>query len=262
MMDWTLASKLLPYLIYPLNFSLWLLLLSLFWMIRKRHMRAGFALSFAVVVLVLSSSSAVSGWLVNNLENQYPVKPVEAYPQSHTIIVLGGSLGLPVAPRLYPDLKDSSDRIWHAVRLFNANKAPTIFLSGGHAFKSNPYPEEATYIAKLLQQWGVPEQAIALDILSGSTRENAVEVYRYLAEKSLLGEPILLVTSAWHMPRAMMTFKKMGINAIAAPTDIKAVKSTGPSVFKWLPSSGSLGTTRLMMKEYLGIWVYKLRGWA
>jgi uncharacterized SAM-binding protein YcdF (DUF218 family) len=71
----------------------------------------------------------------------------------------------------------------------------------------------------------------------------------------------LLVTSALHMPRALATFRALGVDTIPAPTDFEAV----PQPFhplRWLPDAETLAASTQAIKEYLGLWVYRWRGWA
>ena len=221
-----------------------------------------FCLLAGVIILVVTSSPMVASQLAASLENQYPPKPIESSPNAKVIVVLGGVIRMPVKPRLEVELVESSDRILHAFRLFQAGKAPTIFISAGNILKIDDRESEAFYISRLLVEWGIPENVIAKAGYSRSTRENAMETHAYLDDSKLLDEPVLLVTSAIHMPRAVKTFEKSGINVIPSTTDIIAAGALVPDFINWLPSLGALNIFTKAWHEYLGLWAYHLRGWV
>jgi len=72
---------------------------------------------------------------------------------------------------------------------------------------------------------------------------------------------ILLVTSAIHMPRALATFRTLGITAIPSPTDYLEVDRKNFEIKDFLPNIDALGDTSLAVREYLGIMAYRWRGW-
>jgi uncharacterized SAM-binding protein YcdF (DUF218 family) len=115
---------------------------------------------------------------------------------------------------------------------------------------------------------GVPPEAVLLETDSGNTYENAVACRKILKEKGF--RRVILVTSAAHMPRSVGVFKRLGIEVIPAPTGYTATQGdVGISIPKnpynflisLLPDADNLKTTTRMLKEYVGIFIYKLRGW-
>ena len=115
---------------------------------------------------------------------------------------------------------------------------------------------------------GVPETAVWQQPYSQNTYQDALYSRDILAEKGV--ERILLVTSALHMPRSVAIFRKQGIDVIPAPTDFLISQAewedalTGGPV-QWLsnflPSEDALEVTTDCLKEYIGLLVYRLRGW-
>jgi uncharacterized SAM-binding protein YcdF (DUF218 family) len=81
-------------------------------------------------------------------------------------------------------------------------------------------------------------------------------------------QSILLVTSALHMPRSMLIFNKQGIQASPAPTDFlisdRSTKTTGwqDVVIDIFPDAEQLYLSTRALKEYIGILIYRLKGWA
>jgi uncharacterized SAM-binding protein YcdF (DUF218 family) len=107
-----------------------------------------------------------------------------------------------------------------------------------------------------------------LESTSRNTYENGVNSHEILAKEGI--KRILLVTSATHMPRAVRVFERQGLEVIPAPTDFlvtraewQYLREAGPhtQLINLLPSAGNLELTTRALKEYIGIAVYKLRGW-
>jgi uncharacterized SAM-binding protein YcdF (DUF218 family) len=142
-----------------------------------------------------------------------------------------------------------------------------MILSGGRIDWRGGGPPESADMAELVQGMGVPKSAILQEPNSHNTRENAVNVKQMMEAKGI--RRILLVTSAMHMPRSLMIFKKLGIEAIAAPTDFLTSQQdsselrTSPEavILNLLPDVEWLLRTTRALKEYVGIGVYWLRGW-
>ncbi len=131
------------------------------------------------------------------------------------------------------------------------------------SFPNEPPDELAGTDADLvdpLVEWGVAPEAIVFAGASRNTYENALEV-RAMRERSPF-KSALLVTSASHMPRALAVFQRAGLPVTPAATDV-AVVAPGPwTVLRWLPDATALEVTTRAMKEWLGYWVYRARGYA
>ncbi len=122
-------------------------------------------------------------------------------------------------------------------------------------------------MAALAQRLGVPKSAILEDPTSLNTYENAVNVRQILVARKLKRVP--LVTSALHMPRSLLIFRKQGIDAIPAPTDFLVADEPLPPggepiqaiVLKSLPDAAKMQQFSVVLKEYIGLVVYRLKGW-
>jgi uncharacterized SAM-binding protein YcdF (DUF218 family) len=254
-------SKLLPVFIYPLGLTCLFLLLALVqW--RRRPMLVKRLVIAALITLILSSNPWISEAFVRSLERQnIPI----TLPNAEAIVVLGGGIKPATAPRPWLDLNEAGDRIMYGAKLFREGKAPLIILSGGRvAWREGGRPE-STDMAEILTLWGVPKAAILEDPTSLNTYENAVNVKRILDRQNI--RRVLLVTSALHMPRSMMIFQKQGIQAIPAPTDF-LVPDPSPGdwqlealILKLFPDARALERLTDVLKEYLGLVIYRLQGW-
>ncbi len=170
---------------------------------------------------------------------------VESLPESDAIVVLGG--GFSKCEELtHPDLHDSADRAWHAARIWKSRKAPLIIASGTN---------ELAAAVPLLTDLGVSREAIAVDNESRNTYENSRFTERLLNSRTNTACRVLLVTSAWHMRRAIGNFSKTSLKVTPAPCDFTAHSALYGSRHWWnwiSPSADSLTRTSFFAKEWLG----------
>lgn len=257
-------SKLLPLFIYPLGLSCILLGIALI-MLWKKPRFAAIPVASALVILLVTSNSWVSLSLVRVLEWQNT--PTQL-PQAEAIVVLGGATKSQFFPRPGVDLTEEGDRVLYGAELYKQALAPLIIVSGGRiAWRGSGSPESMD-MAEILTQVGVPPSAIIQEPNSYNTYENAVNVKQILNNRGI--KNILLVTSAMHMPRSLAIFKRQNIAAVAAPTDFlvstnefqEIQSSFEARMLTLLPDSGALQNFTRALKEYVGLIIYRLRGWV
>ena len=253
-----LFSKILTQLAYPLSLSCILILLASVLLWRGRRRPAGLCLLFSLLVLWLPSLPAVSDHLRASLERRYPPVPIEDVPKADVIVVLGGAVEAVIPPRLGIDLGAAADRVLYAAQLYGAGKVELIIACGGHLPWMRESSAEAPAMAELLRAWGVPDEAILLEMESRNTYENALHSKRLLQTNGL--KQVLLVTSALHMPRALALFRASGIDAVPAPTDFEVVDRGDRTLMSWLPDAAALEGSTRAIKEYLGLGVYWIQG--
>jgi uncharacterized SAM-binding protein YcdF (DUF218 family) len=258
-------SKLLPLFFYPLGLVCICLLLALLTLWRHPRL-AAMIVGLALFFLLLSSNAWIASLLVRSLEWQY--LPLAELPNAEAIVVLGGATRSALPPRPTVDLNEHGDRVIYAAQLYRQKKAPLIVVSGGRIdWQDNTNSSESQDMAAILTSIGIPPEAIIQESQSLNTYQNAVNVRKILESHHI--HRILLVTSAMHMPRSFMTFKRQGINAIPAPTDYLVAKSEfeglahtpKAAILNLLPDSNNLQNFTAAVKEYIGILIYRLRGW-
>ncbi len=252
-------SKLLPQLIYPVSLTIWLTILAGLFAWRGRKRLAGIALSLSVAVLWVCSMEGVADYLSISLERTYLPVPIENSPVADAIVLLGGGIETAESPRLSPDLNRGADRVLHAARLYKAGKAPVVITSGGSIPWMGMTMPESIAMKTLLQEWGVPDATIIMEPNSLNTYQNALETKQILIKNGL--NNVLLVTSALHMPRALATFQSAGVDVIPSPCDFEAIDKQQRTILDWLPKVEALERTTRVIKEYMGITVYRWRGW-
>jgi uncharacterized SAM-binding protein YcdF (DUF218 family) len=258
-------SKLLPRLVYPVGLTSILIILALVLHKRRRWQRA--LLVSAFVLLWLGGNRWVAFSLARSLEWRY--LPQGEIPNAEAIVVLGGGTEAPLAPRPGVEINGAGDRVLYAAALYHQGKAPYLLLTGGRLSWNVTGSTPASEMAALLKTLNVPEEALWLEPDSQNTYENAVNSRAILERQGI--HQIILVTSALHMPRSLMLFESQGLDVIPAPSDFTVTEAGWQSLteinppkilLNLLPSASNLELTTQSLKEYIGMLIYKLRGWG
>lgn len=245
-----IALKLLTLLLQPLGTAALALLFALvLW--RRRRLSAVLS-GFALAWLWLWSTPLASSALCASLERRYAALPAEQVPHADAILLLGGGVE-PASPPLRPDfdVAGGGDRVIYAAQLYHAGKAPAIVATGGRLPWTPGAASEADAMRALLLRLGVPDAAIVREDRSRTTRENM----QYSGQKlvQMNARRVLLVTSALHMPRSMANARVLGVEVIAAPTDVEVLPERSYGVLGWLPDAQKLERSSAAIKEYLGL---------
>lgn len=295
-----ITKKLVGAMLMPLQFSLALIVLGviLLWMDRWRRL-AKYLVTAGTVLLLIFSNRFVGYHLVHGLECRYAPLALaqpgadgasaaefasaekvtgssipKLGPDPLIVVLSGGASddpGLPLVDRLYPD---SALRVAEAVEIYHhlsnsitavpeGNRAPDkgnpttpgtprILMSGGAAFNS---VAEAVPMQKLAELLGVPSNAILMESRSKDTAEEAKEILPLVGNR-----PFILVTSAFHMPRAMGLFRHLGMQPIPAPSNYMGRWTTQPFVMRIPPEADALVESEVAGHERLGMIWEHLRG--
>jgi len=255
-------SKFLPLFVYPIGLACILLLVAVFiW--RWRRWQTAVLIS-AFLLLFIAANPVFSWYFARSLEWRY--LPPETLPEVDVIILLGGGTNTSGYPQPSINLNSAGDRLLYTTWLYQQGVSDHILLTSGKLPGSKDGGAER--MAEALEIMGVPREALWLENESLNTYENVIYSQPILEENGV--ETALLVTSALHMPRSVAIFAKHGIEVIPAPTDYEAVwveleADERPSAIYMLnnlmPKAYALELTSKTMKEYIGILVYRLRGW-
>jgi uncharacterized SAM-binding protein YcdF (DUF218 family) len=210
-------SKIAAFLAQPSNVLLLLLGVGLA-LTSTRRARAGrVAAALAAAGLALFGLSPLGSWLIYPLEQRFPpFDPARGAPDG--IIILGGSIAPDVsAAHHQPALNESAERLTVAASLARAYPTARIVFTGGNGDLRPSGRSEAEFALPLLQSFGIAPERILLESRSRATAENAAFTRDLVRPKP--GERWLLVTSAYHMPRAIGVFRKAGFSVEAYPVD-------------------------------------------
>jgi uncharacterized SAM-binding protein YcdF (DUF218 family) len=222
------------------------------WLLVRKQIRPAILLILLDALLVTVMLPWTAAKVGYTLERQYPPKALTEYGTADAIVLLGGGLGPVRSGFPYTECYAASDRAIMACRLWKAGKAPVIIPTGEMAAESEK---------PLLEAIGVPSAAILCEERARDTAENADYTFKVLAERKC--KRAFVVTSSWHLPRAMMLFKAPGIEFIPVSCDTEASLTLAqfPVMPMWqkLPSFASGALTMSYAKEWLGILFYSLR---
>lgn len=256
-------SKAAPLLVYPLGLACMLVLAAV---ALRRYDSVSVALAvLSVAILLVFSNGVVAGRLAATLEWRY--LPEGNLPPADAIVLLGGSTRSDEYPRVMTEVNEAGDRLFETVRLYREGKAPYVIVTGGAIDWMGSSTPEAAGMRELLEFMSVPSEAILADAAAQNTYENALQVRAIADEHGI--QRILLVTSALHMPRSVAIFEKQGFEVVAAPTDFFATRAEKPAAgiglagafYNLLPDVQYLHVSTRVLKEYMGMAVYRARGW-
>lgn len=255
-----LVSKVLTFLLQPSTLLLLLIVAGLLlqrslthWRFGIKLIAAGAAGYFAAGVLPLSNL------LILPLEQRYAgVASPAAGDKIAGIIMLGGfEDGWVSKGRGGLALNEAGERLTEGIRLALKHPEAKVVFTGGVGGLIAGGTDAATPIGVLLQDWGLPAERIVLEDKSRNTAENAAFTRALVDPKP--GERWLLVTSAYHMPRAIGVFRHAGFDVEPYPVDYRTY---GPvDMTRLFESVGDgLKRTDLTAKEWIGLLVYWLTG--
>lgn len=249
------AGKLLIIFLSPL---LWVVLLLLYAWITKNMKRRKIAFVAATVMLLLFSNP----FIINKLVVAYqPAKVVLMADEVYNAgIVLGGFSGMNDADE-ETYFNESSDRFIQTALLYKAGHIKNIVMAGGNAnvFKDKTF-READFAKEQFLKLSIPDSCVYTDRESINTAENAINVKKIL-DSLQLPPPYLLITSAIHMPRALQTFRKNGLDVKPFPAAFETRPSN--SIYPddiLLPSASALRNWQVYLREVVGSLMYKLTG--
>ena len=231
-----------------------LLLAAALVLIRLGRRRTGFALGIASLVLgYLVSIRPVADILISPLENRFPPYSGVQTHGAEYVVVLGGGV-IPVSPAeqgrgsLAPE---ALKRLVYGIRIARATGLPMI-VSGGIVPALRAKESEAEVAKRTVEELSGSKPAVLTEGRSRNTWGNAVDVAaKYHPAK------VILVTSAYHMPRSVLAFERNHMQVIAAPTDYLSDRG-GYTLYSFLPQSGALKESQAALKEYLGNIYYRL----
>lgn len=239
--------KILPLLASPLGLVLFFIALGL---ISRRQLPHWLAL----LTLTVSSLPIVSKPLTSYLERDYTPTAVEPVPAHDTVVVLSGMLRtIANGSETHYEFKDAVDRILAGVALLNANRAERLILTRGDVPWSAGVPE-GEYLADFVHDLGIEREQVSLTPRAQNTEEEA----RAVAGMVGPGERIILVTSAFHMPRAEAVFVANGVEVTPHAVDFRA-GTTDTTIMDFIPSTGALDDTSKFVREMIGRAYYWLK---
>jgi uncharacterized SAM-binding protein YcdF (DUF218 family) len=251
-----ILSKVLAFFTLPSNVVITAIIFATL-MLFTRFARAGRrVLVLGCVAMVVLGISPVGRVLMNTLEDRFPAWDASRGAPTG-FIILGGSVSPEISiARKTTSLPDAAERLTVVPMLASRYPDAKFIFSGGNASVFGG-PAEADYVLPLFESFGVSRARVAIENASRNTAENAELSKKLAAPKP--GERWVIITSAFHMPRSIGSFRAAGFDVEAYPVDYR---TTGPQDdFSFFQSfTGGLSRVDVVTRESIGMLMYWLTG--
>ncbi|MBS1681708.1 MAG: YdcF family protein [Bacteroidetes bacterium] len=251
-----ILSKILLYAVMPLVVICGLLIVSFF--LKKESLKKKCRFT-ALAMLLFFTNDFINNEVMRLWE--IPVTKIQDIKKTYTYgIILAGVTRYDTGPpdRVY--FNCGADRVTHTLQLYKLGIIKKILVSGGSGRVTAPEQNEALEIASVLQLMGVPVQDIVIEGKSRNTHESAVAVKRLLGNTT--PEECILITSAFHMRRSLACFEKIGWKTDCFSVDFLSHHRQFTLDVLIVPSVESLMRWHTLVKEWVGMAVYKLMGYS
>ncbi len=218
--------------------------------------------TIGAILLLLAGLSPLGNALILPLEDRFPRADLDTPPPPTGFIVLGGAEDRLVGgARGVSALNEAAERLVDAAVLFRRYPEARIAFSGGDAGILYKSDSEAEGAGALLTALGVPPDRLILEAKSRDTYENAAFLKEEIERSGELGpgKRWLLITSAYHMPRAMGAFRKAGFAVEAWPVDYRT-RGRADLTRPFDKVSEGLRRVDVATREWLGLLAYWLMG--
>ena len=223
---------------------------------RRRQIGLGLLWASASSFLIIAVLP-VGQWLMGTLESRFP-KEHSYPPHVDGIIVLGGAVSPPLSEIWQmPALTDGAERMTGFVGLANHYPKAKLVFAGGGGARQPGRMREADVAAQLFEQLGIEPGRVVYERESTNTWENVVFSQRLVQPKA--DETWILVTSAFHMPRAAAIFKQAGWKVIPWPVGYKSGRGQGEDGFG-VNLPGELHLVDDAVHEWVGLVAYRVMG--
>ena len=247
-------SKILDVLLTPLAWAVFLLVAGL---TGKRPWRRWLAVG-GIALLLFFSLEPVANALFRSLESP-PLRTYRAGTTYDAVILLGGVTDDRVEETWgVRAFNDNNERLLETYDLLRTGAARYAIISGGTLAPTPDQKIEARVLADQLLAWGIAPDRVVVEDHARNTHENAVlsaAIVRARGWKS-----VVIVTSAFHMPRAYGCFLAESLPVDTLPVDFRSYGSSFTGGF--LPRADALAQSTAALREWFGRWTYRVRGYS
>lgn len=242
--------KVLPVFLLPLGFGI---LVLLFGALTKRRWPV-----WAGIAWLWAMSAPVTGnTLIRLLERSESRVAVSSLEKSDAVVVLGGII------RQVPGLDqgewgETADRFEGGLEVLRAGKAPLLLFMGAKTPWAPGERVEGAILRERALAAGIAADAVKVTGEVTNTADEARAVRKTLAH---IERPrVILVTSAFHMPRAAMLFRRKGIEVREFPVDFRTAYYSRRTPMDFLPQAEGLENSEIALREIMGILYYRVFG--
>ena len=252
-----ILSKVLGFFAPPSNLLISIGLVGLVLLCTRFTRLASWLVVTSLALIAVAGLSPLGNALILPLEQRFPPWDASRGPPVG-IVVLGGAISPDVSvARGEVALNEAAERITATIELARKYPNARIIYSGGNSALIFDEPVEAAVAVREFEALGIPHERITAEEQSRNTIENAV--FSRLIANPKPGERWLLVTSAYHMPRAMAVFRAAGFPVEAYPVDWRT-RGLIDAVRPFHSLSDGLSQTDTAVHEWVGLLAYRLTG--
>ena len=240
--------KVIPLLVSPLFVIIILVLWAVYFSSKKASL-------LAISIFIFCSLPVFSDKLISNLEKDYTLRPIADAKIADAIVVLSGLVRIVKGTDgLSYELGEAADRIFAGIDLIKEEKAPVLILTGGKLPWSIGKPE-GNYLREICLKYGISSEIIQITRNVENTDQEAKAVAKLLKKSN---PNIILVTSAFHMPRAQKVFEAAGITVSPFPVDFRSANKK-ITIIDFIPSAKAFHDNSFFVRELIGRLYYTLR---
>lgn len=249
-----ILSKVLDFFLSPLIWVILIFLMSILAKsprLRKRFFYSGF------IVLIIFSNPFLAGEAFRAWEGEpRPLSSVGNYDTG--ILLTGVAFKRTSAPdRVF--FSKGADRVLHSIQLFKAGKIKKILITGGSSSLTKKEKGESSRLREVMLYCGVPDSVIHIEDKSRNTHESALYT-KELTDSLQTGSKLILITSAFHIPRSLGCFRKVGMKLDGFAVDYY----TGDPALDlddFIPNLNAINLWSVLIHELVGYGVYKVMGY-
>ncbi|OYU97742.1 MAG: hypothetical protein CFE21_05490 [Bacteroidetes bacterium B1(2017)] len=249
-------SKVLYALVAPVSIIIILMLIYAFTRIKSYFY---WALGLLIFFTNPFFAQVIMGW--------YEVAPVVIKKdQKYDAIILPGGFvtNYEIEGQLRVNFSDGNDRMMQAIDLFKRGVSKKIIYTAGSDTIFGAFRAEAEMGRLFLLKCGIPDSCIIIETKSINTYQNAAFTQKLLAkiDPNYASKKYLLVTAGFHMRRAKACFEKAGIPCDTYSTDLRSIRNKDSVLNTIIPTYGGLQNWTILLKEWIGMVVYEMKGYV
>lgn len=253
-------SKIFDIFLSPLSWAL--ILIAWGAPLSRRALRKGRGRPRLVVlgllVLLVFSMDPVANALFGALEAQ-AVTTMDPNKHYDAVILLGGVVDEKAMEKSQSlSFNDNNERLFGTLRVMREGRADYAIISGAPVDPKTPYGE-ARVLGDELVSLGVPREKVIIEDKAMNTRENATYSADIVRARGF--SKLLIVTSAFHMHRALACYRKAGLDVDTLAVDFRTYSPDNVSG-SWLPRASHLERSTAAIREWSGFYVYRARGYV
>lgn len=244
------VSTIVSFFLSPFNWVI-VLLVAGFLFRKKGRRKVCFIAAFCIFLLFGNK------WLLNTYARNWQTAPVILHSgELYSCGIVAGGFASPDA-HAHGYFNSAADRFIQIMKLYKTGRIKNIMISGGNGKPDEHNFREGAWVKGQLLQMGIPDSVVFTEDRSGNTAENAVNTKQVLNSLQLK-PPYLLVTSAYHMPRASLIFKKAGLDVLPFPCNYTDGRG-GTELSDFIPRPSVLMSWETYLKETFGYWWYRMK---